>query len=98
MQVRSVPLLRHDAFACFRVQLLSKCGLSDGASLTAALQSSVAKVCSKKDLPGPVRHAVGVLRAAVPEDRLQRVLDELSAAGLDSLPEWQARMALIGFR
>ncbi|KAI7843398.1 hypothetical protein COHA_002996 [Chlorella ohadii] len=42
--------------------------------------------------------AVGVLRAAVPEDRLQRVLDELSAAGLDSLPEWQARMALIGFR
>lgn len=43
-------------------------------------------------------HAVGTLRAAVPEDRLQRMFDQLSAAGLDTMPEWQARMALIGFQ
>lgn len=42
--------------------------------------------------------AVGTLRAAVPEDRLQRMFDQLSAAGLDTMPEWQARMALIGFQ
>jgi hypothetical protein len=42
--------------------------------------------------------AVGALRAALPEDRLQRMLEELSANGLASLPEWQVRMALIGFR
>ncbi|PRW20656.1 hypothetical protein C2E21_8715 [Chlorella sorokiniana] len=33
--------------------------------------------------------AVGALRAALPEDRLQRMLEELSANGLASLPEWQ---------